>query len=274
VVALLAGTAVLPRLLAGAEPTRSFNRFLLPLSFVFAAFPLLSLRDLRGRTPDDAGSLYLVAPLLIGAVYSFTPPLLWMRPFDPGLFWRGPVLILGESGALGVALGVLLLALVRRAGWRAGPTALVAFAVLATAAFAWHLWLPFSALGTGIILGRAGEPGPRVPRPGLLFTEAPFLMLGGAVFAPDLFRQTVAGPALLHAAWLALLVLVIRWRVPGGRELVTGPGFLFLGLALAIRLDGRMGPLTRYTIDFALPAWVLVRATLRIVRWGERRYSG
>ena len=269
--ALLAGAAVLPILLADAEPGRSFGRFLLPLSFVFAAFPLLSLRDLRGRAPEDAGSLYLVAVILFGAVYSFTPPLLWMRPFDPGMFWRGPLLILGESGALGVGLAVLLLVLVRRLRLPRVPTMIAVFLLLAEACFRLDLWLPFSALGAGIVLGRTGEAELRIPRAGAIFSEAPFLLLGGWVFAPDLFRDTVAGPALLHALWLAVLLLAIRYRFPGGRHLVTGPGFLFLGLALTVRLDGRMGPLTRYTIDFALPAWLVLRGILRGIRaWEER----
>jgi hypothetical protein len=273
VCSLLAGTALLPVLLAGAEPDRSFGRFLLPLAFVFAAFPLLSLRDLRGRAPRDAGSLYLVAVVLFGAVRSFTPPLLWMRPFDPGLFWRGPVLILGESGALGVAVAVLHVFLTRRVRLPRVPVGLVLFVALAAASFRFDLWFPFAALGSGIVLGRTGEPEWRRPSPGPLFAEAPLLLIGGCVFAPDLFRDTVAGPAALHAVWLTVLLLAIRSRFPGGRHLVTGPGFLFLGLALTVRLDPRMGPLTRYTIDFALPAWVLARAVLRGVRWWETRAS-
>ncbi len=272
--ALLAGTALLPLLLADAEPGRSFGRFLLPLSFVFAAFPLLSLRDLRGHAPQDAGSIYLVAVLLFGAVYSFTPSLLWMRPFDPSVFWRGPLLVLGESGALGVGLAVFLLLLVRRLRLPRVPTLIVVFLALAEACFRFDLWLPFAALGAGIVLGRTGEPGLRVPRHGAIFSEAPFLLLGGWVFAPDLFRATVAGPALLHGVWLVVLLLAIRLRFPGGRHLVTGPGFLFLGLALTVRLDGNMGPLTRYTIDFALPAWVMLRGILWGLRRGEARGGG
>ncbi len=273
-ISLLAGLAILPLVLADAEPTRSFNRFLLPLSFVFAAFPLLSLRDLRGRAPEDAGSIYLVAVLLVGAVWSFTPSLLWMRPFDPDLFWRGPLLVLGESGSLGVGLAVFWLFLARRLRLPRLALAAVLFGGLAWFCFRFDLWLPFAALGAGIVLGRAGERGFVALPARVVFSEAPFLLLGGWVFAPHLFRETVAGPAFLHAVWLALLLVVIRARFPGGRHLVTGPGFLFLGLALIVRLDGRMGPLTRYTIDFALPAWVLLRLLLRGMRAWEGRGGG
>ena len=271
---LFAGLALLPVLLENAEPARSFNRFLLPLAFVFAAFPLLSLRDLRGRPPADAGSLYLVAVLLFGAVYSFTPSLLWMVPFDRGLFWRGPLLILGESGALGVGLAVLLRLLTRPLRLPGLPTTIAIFAAMTWLCFRFDLWLPFTALGAGIVLGRTSRAMPRWPMPGAIFSEAPFLLLGGWVFAPDLFRETVAGPALLHALWLTALLVAIRARFPGGRHLVSGPGFLFLGLALTVRLDPRMGPLTRYTIDFAIPAWLLARSVMRGLTWVERRRVG
>ncbi len=268
---LLAEAALLPVLLPDAEPDRSFRRFLLPLSFVLAAFPLLSLRDIRHRPPSDVGSVFLVAVVLFGAVYSFAPSLLWVRPIDRGLFWREPVLILGESGALGVGAGVLYLLLTRKLRVPRPVAAPVLLALLAEAAFYTYLWLPFAFLGAGILLGRAGETAPRIPGARILFDECTFLLLGGLVFAPDLFRESLARPALLHAAWLAVLLFVIRARIPAGRDLVTGPGLLFLGLALTIRLDRRMGPLTRYTIDFALPAWVILRAMIAGIRNLERR---
>jgi hypothetical protein len=274
-ISLLAGAAVLPVLLPDAEPDRSFRRFLLPLSFVLAAFPLLSLRDIRGRPASDVGSVFLVAVGLFGAVYSFAPSLLWIRPVDRALFWHGPVLILGESGALGVGMGVLYLLLTRKLRVPKPIVAPILLALLAEAVFHTHLWLPFAFLGAGIALGRAGEPAPRIPGVRLLFDESTFLLLGGLVFAPDLFRESIAVPVILHAVWLSLLLLAIRARVPGGRDLVSGPGLLFLGLALTVRLDRRMGPLARYTIDFALPAWVVLRMTMTGARWFEHsRDSG
>ena len=87
-----------------------------------------------------------------------------------------------------------------------------------------------------------------------------------ATFAPDLFVESVWVPALIHAAALVLLLLGVRRWAPGGRELVTGPGLLFLGLTLTVRLDASMSPITRYAVDFALPAWVLLRITMMVIR--------
>ncbi|MCA9753446.1 MAG: hypothetical protein KC591_14725, partial [Gemmatimonadetes bacterium] len=98
-VMLLAGTAALPRLLAPLE--REFERFHLPLAVTLASLALLSIRDLRTRPPADVGSLFLVAIGLLGAVHSFAPTFVWNQHLDHGVIWRGPVLVLGESGALG-----------------------------------------------------------------------------------------------------------------------------------------------------------------------------
>jgi hypothetical protein len=240
-------------------------RFFLPLAVVVGSYPLLALRDLRGRPPADVGSLFLVAVLLVGAVYSFSPPLLWSRQFDPGLIWRGPVLVLGESGALGVGAGVLYLALVRRVRLPSLVVAFVVLTALSIFAFRFRLWLPFAALGFGIAIGRVNDPGPRLRGASSLYSEMPFLLLVAATFAPDLFLASLVKPAILHAVGLAALLLAVRRWVPGGRDLVTGPGLLFLGLTLTVRLDGRMGPLTRYTVDLALPAWVLLRLLMRVI---------
>jgi len=260
---LLVGVLLLPQLLPGAEPQRSFVRFTLPLASVFAVFPLLALRDIRGRAPADAGSLFLVAAGLVGAVWSFTPPLLSSH-VGPSEFWRGPILVLGESGALGVAAAVVALSLSRRARIARRIVAPVVLAAAAAAAFRLDLWPPFAALGFGAVLGRTGEPAWRVPHQAI-FSELPFVLLVAATFAPDLFLESVAGPAVLHALALAALLLVVRARVPGGRELVTGPGLLFLGLTLSVRLDGRMAPITRYAVDFALPAWIFLRVVMAVV---------
>ena len=261
-IGLLTGVVLFPILLPDAEPHRSFYRFALPLSFVFAAYPLLALRDLRGRPPVDVGSTFLVAVVLFGAVHSFTPSLLWAH-LDPGVFWRGPVLVLGESGALGVAAAVVHLLLVRRLRAPQRLTIVLLLMLLTAAAFRVHLWLPFAALGFGIALGRVDEPGPKVPAGGdWLFSETPFLLVVAGTFAPHLFRETMALPSVVVAGLLAALLIVVRGRMLGGRVLVTGPGLLFLGLTLTVRLDPRMGPVARYTVDFALPAWILLRLVM------------
>jgi hypothetical protein len=254
---------VIPILLPDAEPQRSFYRFALPLAVVFGAFPLLTVRDLRGRPPENVGSVFLVAVLLVGAVHSFTPQLLWAPRLDPGVVWRGPLLVLGESGTLGVVGGILFLLLVRRARLPRLPVGLAVLLGLAWTAFFFRLWFPFTALGFGIAIGRIRDEGFRLPGAGdWLYSELPFLLFATLCFAPDLFLESLVGPTLLHAAWLIVIVLAVRSRWPGGRALVTGPGLLFLGLTLTVRLDGRMGPLTRYAVDFALPAWVLVRLVM------------
>jgi hypothetical protein len=270
--AFLAGTAFLPRLIPDLYPKLSFRHFLLPLSFVFAEFPLLAVRDLRGRPPADVGSVFLVATALIGAVISFAPKFLWAPVFDMGEMWRGPILVLGESGALGVAIAVIFLALTRALRgprWLFGTIALVG---LAFACLRFQLWAPFGGLGFGIILGRAGEPGLPVPFTdrGAPYSELPFAFLAAFCFAPDLWRGSLVLTSMLHAAWVTTILLIVRSRVPDGKRLVSGPGLLFLGLALAIRLDRRMGPLTRTTIDLALPAWIVARAALVLVRRRER----
>lgn len=264
---LAAGTTFLPLLLPDASPGRSFLRFDLPLAFVFATFPLLAIRDLRSRPPADVGSVYLVAIGLVGAVVSFTPTLLWGHGHDVGILWRGPVLVLGESGAFGVGLGVAFVALVRRAGAPRTLVALVLFAALAAVSFRLSLWLPFAALGFGIVLGRVGDPGFDLPRE--LFSETPFVLLVALTFAPAVFRASVV-PVLLHTLYLAAIVAFVRWRVPRGRELATGPGILFLALTLAVRLDRRMGPLQLFTVDFALPGWLALRGAFALL---DRRAS-
>lgn len=267
--ALLVGTAVLPHLLPDLHPERSFRRFLLPLAFVFAAFPLLAVRDLRGRPPADVGNVFLTAIALVGAVVSFAPPLLWTPAIDLGVVWRGPVLVLGESGAVGVFTAVLYLFLTRRLGAPRWLVGIVLVACIAAICWALDLWVPFAGLGFGIALGRAGEaalPVPGASRPAM-FSELPFALLAALAFAPQLWWDSLLIPSLLHAAYLAVLVLLVRHRIAGGDRLVTGPGLLFLGLALAVRLDGRMGPLARVTLDFALPAWIAVRMA---VAWTRR----
>jgi hypothetical protein len=235
---------------------------------VLAVFPLLALRDLRGRAPADAGSLFLVAAGLVGAVWSFTPPLLWYR-VGPSELWRGPVLVLGESGALGVGAAVAFLALSRRARVPRAVAAVLVLLAATAGSFRWDLWAPFVALGFGAALGRAGEAEWRLPHRAV-FSEVPFVLLVAITFAPDLFGESLAVPSLLFAAALGVLLVVVRAVVPGGRELVTGPGLLFLGLTLCVRLDGRMSPVTRYAVDFALPAWVLLRAEMAIIRRASR----
>ncbi|MGH2570682.1 MAG: hypothetical protein ACRDGR_05610, partial [bacterium] len=173
---LLAGSLLFPVLLPDAEPERSFFRFALPLACVFAAYPLLAVRDLRGPPPPDVGSTFLVAVGLVGLVHSFTPSLLWGR-LNPGLFWRWPILVLGESGALGIAAAVVHLLLARRLRVPRPVVDLVLLVLLAETATRVELWLPFAALGFGAALGRAGEPAPGVPARGRwLFDETPFLL--------------------------------------------------------------------------------------------------
>jgi hypothetical protein len=261
--ALALGALLLPRLLPGAEPQRTFARFTLPLASVFAVFPLLALRDIRGRAPADAGSLFLVASGLVGAVWSFTPPLLWHQ-VGPSVIWRDPILELGESGALGVAAAVVALSLSRRARIPRRIVLPVVLVAAGAAAFRLDLWPPFAALGFGAVLGRADEPAWRIPH-GAVFSEVPFVLLVAATFAPELFLESVALPSILHAAALVGLLLVVRARVPGGKELVTGPGLLFLGLTLSVRLDRQMAPITRYAVDFALPAWIVLRAAMAVI---------
>jgi hypothetical protein len=147
-----------------------------------------------------------------------------------------------------------------------------AFATIMALAFRYALWPPFVALGFGVILGRAGEPKLPLPfaeRDGA-FSELPFVLVAGMAFAPDLFFESLVAPSLLHAAYLAVILVLARLRMPEGKRLVTGPGLLFLGLVLTVRLDKRMGPLMRATVDFALPAWVLLRAGWAAVSWAER----
>lgn len=266
-VAWLAATILLPHLSPDLSPGRSFRRFVLPLSFVFAAFPLLAIRDLRGRPPHDVGHVFLAAIALVGAVISFAPPFLWTPHIDLGYVWRGPVLVLGESGAFGVFAATLYLFLTRVAKLPRVPTAFVLLLGAAWVCKEAYLWLPFTGLGFGIALGRAGEPSMPLPFAdrNAPYSEHPFALLAALSFAPDLWIRTLAWPSILHAALLSALVVVVRWRVPGGKRLVTGPGFLFLGLALAVRLDGRMGPIALTAIDFALPAWLAVRLAVAVV---------
>jgi hypothetical protein len=283
--ALLVGTAVLPHLLPDLEPARSFRRFLLPLAVTLAAFPLLAIRDLRGRPGRDAGAMFLVASAFVGAVYSVAPMLLWRPHLLAKVLGKEPTLVLGESGAFGVAAGVLYLAITRRVLGRLAPRPAAApaglgapaprrvgraslllgtilFLVLMERSWRYLLWPPFAALGFGAVLGRAGEP--RLPLAGAegawVYSELPFVLLMGLAFAPDLWVQSLVGPSLLHAAYLGALLLLARTRTKEGRQLATGPGLLFLGLALTVRLDRRMGPLMGATVDFALPAWALLRA--------------
>lgn len=270
-VSLLALPALLP------EPTgkRGLLDFYLPQAFVLAVYSLLAVRDLRGRPPRDVGSLFLVAIILVGAVHSFTPPLLWSPELDPGVLWRGPVLILGESGALGLigALGYLLLSReLRLSRWIAGV-----LAAAATVALAWRysLWLPFAGLGMGIALGRTHEKTPRFGErwKNLVFSEGPFLLLVALAFAPDLYFESVMKPSWVTAAWLAAVVGAVFLWIPNGRALVTGPGLLFLALTLTVRLDNRMSPITRSTVDLALPAWIVLRGSAALIRRVRERKS-
>lgn len=252
-----AGTVFLPILLPEASG-HPFLRFTLPLAFVTAVFPLLALRDVRGRAPADAGSLFFVAAALVGAAYSFTPYLLWSNA-GPGSIWRQPLLVLVESGALGVAFALVWVALTRRAHLPAILVTVVVAAVAMRIVFGQKLWLPFTALGFGAVLGKTGVREWKIPGTAALFSEAPFLLIVAAAFAPELWTQSMAVPSLLHTAVLGLLLVLVRRFIPGGRALVTGPGVLFLGLALTVRLDGQMGAITRYVVDFALPGWAGMR---------------
>ncbi len=274
---LLVGVAALPVLLADLEPERTFRRFLLPLAFTFTAFPLLTVRDLRRPPTKDVGATLLVATTLVGAVYCWAPTLLWRAHLDAKVLWKEPVLVLGESGAFGVAGAVAFLWLTRKWRWPRLAVGTAALAALMALAFRYALWPPFVALGFGVILGRAGEarlPVPFAGREGA-FSELPFLVAAGMAFAPDLWVESLVGPSLLHAMYLAAILVVVRWRVDRGKELVTGPGLLFLGLALAVRLDKRMGPLMRATMDFAVPAWVVIRGGWAVVDAArEARHRG
>jgi hypothetical protein len=269
--ALLVSAIALPHLLPDPTAKKSFLRFYLPQAFVLAVYPLLALRDLRGRPPADVGSLFLVAILLVGAVHSFTPPLLWSRDLDPSVLWRGPVLILGESGALGVIGAIAYLLLTRTLRFARAAAAPATLAALAALSWRYELWLPFAGLGYGIALGRVHEKAWRLPEwiLGLLFSEASFLLLVAIAFAPALF-ESVMMAAIVNAIWLAAILFSVRAWIPGGRVLVTGPGLLFLGLTLSVRLDNRMSPITRSTIDLALPAWIVLRSALHLV---QRRKS-
>jgi hypothetical protein len=256
-----AGFALLPRLLAGLD--RPFVAFHVPQALVLTALGLLALRDVRDRPPDDVGPVFLVAILLVGIVDSFAPRLVWTQHPDPGRLWRDPILVLGESGALGVAVAVAHLALTRRARLPGRAVGLVAFVTLLALAFAWHLWPPFAALGFGIALGRAGEERLPVPLAGhrVFASDLPLALLAGAAFAPDLWLRSLVLPSVLVAGVGATLLAAVRFALPGRAALVTGPGLLFLGLTLAVRLDPRMGPLGRMTIDLALPLWLATRLT-------------
>ena len=142
------------------------------------------------------------------------------------------------------------------------------FALTLFFAFEWILWAPFAAVGFGITLGRAGEE--RLP---VVFSEAralraewPLVVLFGLLFAPDIWRDSLINATLAYAIGTALLlVLAYRW-LPGGRHLVTGPGLIFLGLAVAVRLDPRMGPIGRPVIDLALGMFLAARFTLPALR--------
>jgi hypothetical protein len=259
---LAAGTVLLPVLLPEAAGDRPFYRFTLPLAFVTAVFAPLSLRDVRGRAPADAGSLFFVAAALVGTAYSFTPTLLWSQA-GPGSIWRQPLLVLVESGALGFIAALLWVAATRRARLPRFPVTIVLAIAAMEVAFSQKLWPPFTALGFGAALGKMGVAEWRLPGSRAIFSEAPFVLIVAAAFAPDLWQDSMAGPSLLHLAALAALLLLVRAKAPGGRALVTGPGLLFLGLALTVRLDRAMGPITRYAVDFALPAW----AGLRLLMW-------
>lgn len=289
---LLMGVVFLPLLVPDLEPTRPFRRFLLPLAVTFAAFPLLAIRDLRRRPGREVGATFVVASAFVGAVYSFAPMLLWRAGLDVKVLLREPVLVLGESGAFGVAVGVLYLALTRqvlRRGVRKSPPGassavprLVAFVSVAIGtilflalmerSLRYLLWPPFAALGFGAILGRAGEL--HLPLPGAdrdwVYSELPFVLLVGLAFAPDLWLESLVVPSLVHAAYLGAILVLVRTRTKEGRLLATGPGLLFLGLALTVRLDRRMGPLMRTTLDFALPAWVLLRLAWAAPGWRLR----
>ncbi len=269
--ALLVSALVLPQILPAPHAKATFLRFYLPQAFVLAVYPLLAIRDLRGRPPEDVGSLFLVAIFLVGAVHSFTPPLLWSRDLDAGVLWRGPILVLGESGALGVAAAIAHLALARRLRLPRASSYVLTIVGLVVFAKRYELWLPFAGLGYGIALGRVSEPGPPIPERAkdALFSEAPFLFLVALAFAPDLYFDSVMIPALVNAVWLLAIVLAVRRWVPGGRELTTGPGLLFLGLTLTVRLDNRMSPITRSTVDFALPAWIVLRLGLDHMRMAK-----
>lgn len=270
--AWLVAAIALPHLLPEPEARKSFLRFFLPQAFVLAGYPLLALRDLRGRPPANVGSLFLVAILLVGAVHSFTPPLLYTENLDPGVVWRGPILVLGESGALGAICGIVFLLFARTLRLPRILSAIVS--LFAMVGFAWHyeLWLPFAGLGYGIALGRVRESPWRFPDSlaNAFFSESPFLLLVALAFAPDLYLDTVLVPSILHAIWLGAIVFAVYRWFPGGKELVTGPGLLFLGLTLSVRLYSRVSPITRSTIDFALPAWILLRLAIDL---GRRRKS-
>ena len=188
------------------------------------------------------------------------------------MFWRGPILVLGESGAIGIAAAVVHLLLARRLRVPRPIVDLLLLVLLAEATFRVDLWLPFAALGFGAALGRAGEPAPSLPAAGRwLFVETPFLLIVTTAFAPNVFVDSLVAPSVIVAAGLGVFLAVTRSRTTGGRELVTGPGLLFLGLTLTVRLDPRMGPIGRYVVDFALPAWVLLRLVMTGLERRDRR---
>ncbi|MCA9753445.1 MAG: hypothetical protein KC591_14720, partial [Gemmatimonadetes bacterium] len=96
--------------------------------------------------------------------------------------------------------------------------------------------------------------------------EWPLLFLAGLAYAPHLLRDSLVVPALWVTAVAVALAVLARLRLASGETLVTGPGLLFLALALSVRLDPRMGPLGRVTIDLALPVWFAVRGALGLVQ--------
>ena len=165
-----AGAALLPVLLPEAAGDRPFYRFTLPLAFVTAVLALLSLRDVRGRAPADAGSLFLVAAALVGAVYSFTPALLWNEP-GIGPILRHPILVLVESGALGVIAALVWVALTRRARLPRFPVTVVVAILAMEIAFSQKLWPPFTALGFGGALGKMSVDEWKVPGSRAIFEE-------------------------------------------------------------------------------------------------------
>lgn len=267
---LFSGLILMEKTLPRTQP--GAPQVLVPLSVFLAALPLLAVRDLRGTPRDGDGSHFLVAVTLIGALFSFAPVALWAPHTVPAAFWRNPILVLGESGALGAGLVVLGLFLTRRLRAPKLPVGIVLALVLLGACLRLKLWIPFATYGAGIALGRAAATLSFARFPSrALHDETPFVLIAGLSFAPDLFRDVLAPGSFLYSCGLASVVLWIRQRSPHGRELVTGPGLLFLGLTLTLRLDPELSPLPRYVIDFALPAWALTRFLLWCAQTRERR---
>ncbi|MDP6529440.1 MAG: hypothetical protein QGI43_07105 [Gemmatimonadota bacterium] len=260
--AMALGVAVLalPDVLADPGSSKTLLPFFVPLAVALAPFPLLALRDFRSAPPANVGAIFLVSVLLVGVVYSSMPPLRWAQEYSARVLWRNPLLVLGESGALGLAAAIVYLLLVRRARVHGRL-------VLATMLLwgAWQvprllLWLPFVMLGFGIALGRTGETiASTAGRREWFFHDAPLAFVAGLSFAPDLFREELAVPALVFSTALLAVTLAIRRALPTGRTLVTGPGALYLACALLLRWEPRTGGVGRYAIDFVLPAWVMLR---------------